>query len=214
VDVFSLGCVLCELFTGEVLLRNESAQSALARVIGIFGPLDPDLLRRGKLARELLTAAGMPYERVFGDVSGRRVRVLRPKRTSLAARLGLPPLGAAIRGAAPFAEKKTDLKTNPVRDDGVRGLGEPRVRHSRADWTRAEEKDGFLEFLLLLLQPNPARRATAAEALRHPWLAGAGDDFDFDFDDETTAPDPDLPVEGNDGRLRGDTRVRDMLAQL
>ena len=30
-----------------------------------------------------------------------------------------------------------------------------------------------VDFLEALLQPNPAQRPTAAEALEHPWLAGA-----------------------------------------
>jgi serine/threonine protein kinase len=31
---------------------------------------------------------------------------------------------------------------------------------------------GCVAFLQTLLQPSPARRPTAAEALEHPWLAG------------------------------------------
>ena len=33
--------------------------------------------------------------------------------------------------------------------------------------------DGFLEFLSALLARDPAERPTAAQALRHPWLAAA-----------------------------------------
>ena len=273
VDLWSLGCVLAELFTGQVLLRNESTRTALARVIGIFGPLDPELLRLGKHAGALVTAAGVPYERRSDAGAGEdggddasddasddgesgeersssRVRVLLPKRTSLAARLGLPPLGVACdarslangaaRGspaptalpagfAAAFEAAATFDETSVGAADGADGPSgipsgidvgtttarqepEPIERVStskrafrekpRGAWTATEEKDGFIEFLLLLLQPNPRRRPTAARALAHDWLAGDDDDFE----DAWVPPQTASPY--------GDARERDILAQL
>ena len=257
VDLWSLGCVLAELFTGEVLLRNESTQTALARVIGIFGPLDPELLRLGKHAGALITATGVPYERrdddetldaeepaseafdeesITSDVDSgirgwkaaeergesRGVRVLLPKRTSLAARLGLPPLGVACdakdtespnraatrtKTAPPaptalppgFAAKtKSAFETEPTSVSGK----EDAKRKPRDAWTATEEKDGFIEFLLLLLQPNPRSRPTAAQALKHEWLAGDDDDFE------------DAWVPPQTAFSYGDARERDILAQL
>ena len=75
----------------------------------------------------------------------------------------------------------------------------------RGAWTATEEKDGFIEFLLLLLQPNPRRRPTAARALAHDWLAGDDDDFE-DFEDAWVPPQTASPY--------GDARERDILAQL
>lgn len=37
IDVWSFGCVLAELFTGEVLFRNDSEQTLLARIIAAIG---------------------------------------------------------------------------------------------------------------------------------------------------------------------------------
>ena len=235
--------MLAELFTGTVLLRNESTQTALARVIGIFGPLDPELLRLGKRSRALLTPAGVPYEDAEdasdddetslrsdgsepGASRGRRTRrVLLPKRTSLAARLGLPPLGVARDSAAniwDFSQRAPNgardgdgSPTSDSRDDAngaARGPPETHVTppppaepEPRAARSATEEKDGFIEFLLLLLQPNPRRRPTAAQALAHEWLAG-DDDFD-DFDDAWVPPQ-------TSASPYGDARVRDILAQL
>ena len=264
-DLWSLGCVLAELFTGQVLLRNESTPTALARVIGIFGPLDPELLRLGKHAGALVTAAGVPYERLDvgvgedggedasddasddGESGEERVRVLLPKRTSLAARLGLPPLGvacdarspangaargspapmalpagfaAAFEAAATLDETSVGAADGADGPSGIRALDvgttttvspEPIERVStssafrkkpRGAWTATEEKDGFIEFLLLLLQPNPRRRPTAARALAHDWLAGDDDDFE----DAWVPPQTASPY--------GDARERDILAQL
>lgn len=41
IDMWSLGCILAELWTGNVLFQNDTVQGLLARVIGIIGPI-PD----------------------------------------------------------------------------------------------------------------------------------------------------------------------------
>jgi len=55
---------------------------------------------------------------------------------------------------------------------------------------------------LLLLQPNPRSRPTAAQALKHEWLAGDDDDFEDTWVPPQTA------------FSYGDARERDILAQL
>ena len=258
VDIWSLGCVLCELWTGEVLLRNENAPSLLARIISIFGPLPLSLLRAGKLTREFVTASGVPYEKVGGgdrhderyeivsqngshpddpssdDRSHEERRdassyqILRPKRTSLAFRLGLPALGAAypkketnqIPAKTPFPLRLSvpppgiepraadSGQTNDSRDTTTSGSTK-KIETKSSFASTTEEKDLFLEFLLATLQPDPKRRVTAAQALEHPWLCG----FEFeDFDDCR-----DVPLSANSGvgvEVAGNTRERDILAQL
>ena len=108
VDLWSLGCVLAELYSGEVLLHNDSLASLLgtfiltlvwairmtscvlftARCVGIFGPFDPRLLRRGRYAANYFTKSGLVYER---DETSEELRLMRPKKTTLARRLGLDP---------------------------------------------------------------------------------------------------------------------------
>ena len=39
IDLWSLGCILYELYTGDVLFRNESIQTMLTRMIGLKGGL-------------------------------------------------------------------------------------------------------------------------------------------------------------------------------
>ena len=48
IDVWSLGCVLAELYTGYVLLQNDSVVTMLARMIGILGAVPPPMLARGR----------------------------------------------------------------------------------------------------------------------------------------------------------------------
>ncbi|XP_071707564.1 uncharacterized protein [Rutidosis leptorrhynchoides] len=48
VDIWSLGCILAELSSGDVLFPNEEVVFLLARVIGMLGPIDTDMLIRGQ----------------------------------------------------------------------------------------------------------------------------------------------------------------------
>jgi hypothetical protein len=59
-----------------------------ARCVGIFGPFDPRLLRRGRYAANYFTKSGLVYER---DETSEELRLMRPKKTTLARRLGLDP---------------------------------------------------------------------------------------------------------------------------
>uniref|UniRef100_A0A5B6YTN0 Putative dual specificity protein kinase CLK1 isoform X1 n=1 Tax=Davidia involucrata TaxID=16924 RepID=A0A5B6YTN0_DAVIN len=48
IDLWSLGCILAELCSGEVLFPNDALVMLLARMIGLLGPIDVDLLVRGQ----------------------------------------------------------------------------------------------------------------------------------------------------------------------
>lgn len=39
IDIWSLGCILSELYTGDVLFQNDSVQTMLARMVGVKGKL-------------------------------------------------------------------------------------------------------------------------------------------------------------------------------
>jgi hypothetical protein len=54
IDIWSLGAVLAELFTGYVLFQNESIQTMLARIGGIVGTLRSSLLRVGTDQQNLI----------------------------------------------------------------------------------------------------------------------------------------------------------------
>ncbi|BBG98060.1 Protein kinase superfamily protein [Prunus dulcis] len=48
IDMWSLGCILAELCSGEVLFPNDAIVMILARMIGMLGPIDLDMLVRGQ----------------------------------------------------------------------------------------------------------------------------------------------------------------------
>ncbi|XP_076926726.1 uncharacterized protein LOC143590007 [Bidens hawaiensis] len=119
IDIWSLGCILAELCTGNVLFQNDSPATLLARVIGIISPIDQDMLAKGRDTHKYFTKNHVLYER---NQDTNRLECLVPKKTSLRHRL---PMG----------------------------------------------DQGFIEFVTHLLEINPKKRPSAAEALKHPWLS-------------------------------------------
>lgn len=55
IDIWSLGCILAELYTGEVLFPNEPVPMMLARMIGIIGPIDMEMLELGQETHKYFT---------------------------------------------------------------------------------------------------------------------------------------------------------------
>ena len=97
VDIWSLGCVLAELWTGYVLFQNDSVQSLLARVVGIIGPIPRQMMaagrfvpqyfcQDGRLFREM-APSGDPAEAGCPPEMQRRIQLLLPKQSSLRQRM-------------------------------------------------------------------------------------------------------------------------------
>ncbi|GAB4827601.1 hypothetical protein Ancab_034484 [Ancistrocladus abbreviatus] len=55
IDIWSLGCILAELCSGEVLFPNDAVVILLARMIAILGPIDLEMLLRGKETHKYFT---------------------------------------------------------------------------------------------------------------------------------------------------------------
>ncbi|XP_068658333.1 uncharacterized protein [Aristolochia californica] len=87
IDIWSLGCILAELCTGNVLFQNDSPATLLAHVIGIIGAIDQAMLAKGRDTYKYFTKNHMLYER---NQDTNRLEYLIPKKTSLRHRL---PMG-------------------------------------------------------------------------------------------------------------------------
>ncbi|XP_071732756.1 uncharacterized protein [Rutidosis leptorrhynchoides] len=48
IDLWSLGCILAELYSGDVLFPNDELVVLLSRVIGMLGPIDVEMLEYGQ----------------------------------------------------------------------------------------------------------------------------------------------------------------------
>lgn len=87
IDIWSLGCILAELCTGNVLFQNDSPATLLARVLGIIGSIDQGMLAKGRDTYKYFTKNHMLYER---NQDTNRLEYLIPKKSSLRHRL---PMG-------------------------------------------------------------------------------------------------------------------------
>ncbi|OMJ86877.1 hypothetical protein SteCoe_11511 [Stentor coeruleus] len=95
IDIWSLGCIVAELWTGEVLFQNDCVQGLLARIMSIMGPYPEDMFK-GKLAKHFFTEDKVFFKVVDDDKDdsckiprrmGDKIHLLIPKKTTLKARL-------------------------------------------------------------------------------------------------------------------------------
>eukprot|EP00929_Paragymnodinium_shiwhaense_P117612 TRINITY_DN8843_c0_g1_i2.p1 TRINITY_DN8843_c0_g1~~TRINITY_DN8843_c0_g1_i2.p1 ORF type:complete len:1073 (+),score=251.67 TRINITY_DN8843_c0_g1_i2:149-3367(+) len=143
VDIWSLGCIIAELWTGYVLFQNDCVQSLLARVLGIIGSFPAHMLTNGRLVHKYFAQDG----RLF-----REIDVMQAARATAAAANGelTPEQAQLTTGLAlyhVYVPKRSSL------------------------WQRMRVNDKlFVNFLETVLALDPARRPTAVDALGHPWL--------------------------------------------
>eukprot|EP01055_Gregarina_sp_Pseudo9_P000233 Gregarina_sp_Pseudo_9__232@NODE_114_length_4196_cov_16_128699_g106_i0_p1_GENE_NODE_114_length_4196_cov_16_128699_g106_i0NODE_114_length_4196_cov_16_128699_g106_i0_p1_ORF_typecomplete_len921_score211_04Pkinase/PF00069_25/1_7e54Pkinase_Tyr/PF07714_17/3_4e25Kinaselike/PF14531_6/8_2e10Pkinase_fungal/PF17667_1/4_7e05Kdo/PF06293_14/7_1e05APH/PF01636_23/0_00023WaaY/PF06176_11/0_0018RIO1/PF01163_22/0_0059Seadorna_VP7/PF07387_11/0_12Seadorna_VP7/PF07387_11/3e03YrbLPhoP_reg/PF10707_9/0_44_NODE_114_length_ len=90
IDVWSLGCVLAELWTGFVLFQNQCVHSMMARIVSILGPIPPYMVVQGKHRKQIFTPDGRLFKYTNDSpdlIKGRKVKLLFPKKTSLEQRM-------------------------------------------------------------------------------------------------------------------------------
>ena len=140
IDIWSLGCILAELFTGYVLFQNDSVQGLLSRVIGIIGPIPEYMMKEGRLVSNFFTREGLIYQEAGAeDENGVTGEDKKKKEKSV---VSDDDLKINI-----LVAKKTNLQKRMKCDD----------KH-------------FVDFVRRLLEVDPLKRPTAKEALQHPWL--------------------------------------------
>lgn len=61
IDMWSLGCILAELWTGNVLFQNDSVQGLLSRVMGIVGSFPEWMFKEGRLVHNFFTREKLLY---------------------------------------------------------------------------------------------------------------------------------------------------------
>jgi dual specificity tyrosine-phosphorylation-regulated kinase 2/3/4 len=145
VDIWSLGCIIAELFTGYVLFQNESVVGLLARVLGIIGPIPEHMAHEGKLVSSYFTEEGILFQEAGGvDMHSQNVSESTKRRH----RKKMEKEGAKYSLLIP---KQTTLKARLNNTDD----------------------DLFVDFLAGCLEIDPEKRLSATEALAHPWLTKA-----------------------------------------
>ncbi|XP_057476831.1 uncharacterized protein LOC130764545 [Actinidia eriantha] len=80
IDLWSLGCILAELCSGEVLFPNDGLVMLLARVIGILGPIDMEMLEKGEETHKYFTE---DYDLYFINEETDQLEYVIPESSSL-----------------------------------------------------------------------------------------------------------------------------------
>lgn len=86
IDIWSIGAVLAELYTGYVLFQNDSVASMLSRITGILGPFPQYVVQSGRDSGKYFTLSNILYER---SEDKRGFHLIMPKKTTLRSRLHL-----------------------------------------------------------------------------------------------------------------------------
>jgi serine/threonine protein kinase len=94
IDLWSLGCVVAELFTGRVLFQNESIVEMLALVESVCGGFPRDMVNNGSKSPEYYLSSGLLCSKHNIEENDAQVElydIYRPTRSKLEDWLGLPP---------------------------------------------------------------------------------------------------------------------------
>jgi serine/threonine protein kinase len=181
IDIWSLGCVVAEMFTGEVTFQNDSIVSMLSRIEAICGPFPRYMIVQGRQAGRFFTKCGLLFERTHREVekddddskgtsssedepkTETLYDIFQPKITTLAARLGLDSdvLESYRKDSATASKGKTLFSAERYSEQSRRGM--------------------FVDFVRCLLTIDPESRPTAAQALQHPWMQYAASLSDTDI---------------------------------
>ncbi|KAL9164952.1 hypothetical protein ABFS82_06G138800 [Erythranthe guttata] len=121
IDLWSLGCILAELCSGEVLFPNEGVVMLLARMIGTIGPIDMEMLHKGEEVHKYFTKE---YDLYYLNEDTKQVEYIVPEESSLENHLQICDYG--------FVEfLKFLLEINPKRRPTAReALEHPWLSHS------------------------------------------------------------------------------------
>jgi serine/threonine protein kinase len=162
IDVWSLGCVVAEMYTGEVTFQNDSIVSMLSRIEAFRGSFPRHMIAQGRQCGRFFTKSGLLYEIVGQsdeeenlsiappapgdeeserDVELERVEfdIFQPKSTQLSSRLGFD------------ADLMDDYKEKNA-------LSERKIQQM------------FTDFVSKVLTIDPDGRPSAEEALNHPFM--------------------------------------------
>ncbi|XP_048542228.1 serine/threonine-protein kinase pakD-like isoform X1 [Triticum urartu] len=87
IDIWSLGCIFAELYSGEVLFPNEAVSTILARMIGTIGPIDTQMLALGQETPKYFTEE---YDLFHKNEETGQLEYLIPEKSSLRRHLRCP----------------------------------------------------------------------------------------------------------------------------
>ena len=145
VDIWSLGCVLAELFNENLLFSNKSIPIMLAQIVAMAGPIPAWMIEQGYNAHHYIRG-GYLYEL---QESARSIITTQRQRK-------------------PNFNDESDEEADYEEDLSFVSFYFPKP--TKLEHRISSEDELFVDFLKSLLQVDPQKRINAEEALSHPWL--------------------------------------------
>ena len=152
IDIWSLGCVIAELYTGYVTFQNKSISSMLSRIEAICGTFPVHMVKQGKYSKRFFSEGGLIFqeaERANDDSDLQEEDIKNSKSLS-------------------FDEDDDDEDHFYILQPKITTLSE-RLGF-KASIELSNEEIMFVDFIRTLLTIDPNERPTATEALQHPWI--------------------------------------------
>ena len=87
IDVWSLGAVAAEMYTGYVLFQNDSLATMLSRIMSILGEYPSNVLEEGRDVSKYFTASNTIIYEQNTENTNNEISLIFPKKTTLASRL-------------------------------------------------------------------------------------------------------------------------------
>jgi dual specificity protein kinase YAK1 len=161
IDMWSLGCIIIELFIGLPVFPGHSEYDQLSKIIELLGPMPASLLDNARNTRKFFVKSESPG--AIEDTSPRRSYRFRTMEeyeevTGKKERVGKKHLKVS--------SLRELIMTAPVRSESNNGTENPAGGRLSHDEILRREK--ILNLVTLCLEYDPLRRITPAQAITHP----------------------------------------------
>ena len=148
IDMWSLGCILAELFLGLPLFPGHSEYDQLCRIVELMGPIPDELLERGKNTRKFFVRAEQPRQAEHtGAVYRWRLRSRDEYEEATGKKEKIPKKLNKASSLRELVFLQTAAK--PDAEDTLR-------------------REKILSFINFCLEYDPVKRITPVQAIAHP----------------------------------------------
>lgn len=179
IDIWSLGCIVYELWTGDMLLGCYTVPSLLAKMVGLLGPLPSYMARSSPVKHQLLDPEGFLYSFIDHISNAQEFKqqsnsMQQQPSVSLDMR---PPEDTLLNLVQDHLRSRQG--GSPRHPSGTSGSGSSNnsrvIRFFIPKRTSLRQRlrcsdDLFVDFVSKMLQIDPCKRWTAAQLLEHPFL--------------------------------------------
>ncbi|OMH78909.1 Serine/threonine-protein kinase AFC3 [Zancudomyces culisetae] len=163
-DMWSIGCMLVEMYTGKTVFQTHEDYEHLSMIQYILGPIPDSMFEMSKFDKEKIVNEANRYNSLYQNEKNKKQRQQKGKRHFS----GLKPLSSVIfdDDSDGDGEKCSGDKNDSCSHGSGHGHGNVSMT-DRLDIMAT--KLMFYDLVRSLLEVDPTKRMTAAEALEHPF---------------------------------------------